>query len=69
MKIFTSRAIHELDSATCEAQQISSIDLMERAAELVADELNSRFLPGQRFVVMAEPEITEGMPSPWHVCL
>lgn len=55
MKIFTSRAIHELDSATCEAQQISSIDLMERAAELVADELNSRFLPCQRFVVMAGP--------------
>ena len=55
MKIFTSRAIHELDSATCEAQQISSIDLMERAAELAADELNSRFLPGQRFVVMAGP--------------
>ena len=55
MKIFTSRAIYELDSATCEAQQISSIDLMERAAELVADELNSRFLPGQRFVVMAGP--------------
>lgn len=55
MKIFTSLAIHELDSATCEAQQISSIDLMERAAELVADELNSRSLPGQRFVVMAGP--------------
>lgn len=55
MKIFTSQAIHELDSATCEAQQISSIDLMERAAELVVDELNSRFLPGQRFVVMAGP--------------
>ncbi|MDE7114948.1 MAG: NAD(P)H-hydrate dehydratase [Muribaculaceae bacterium] len=55
MKIFTSQAIHELDSATCEAQQISSIDLMERASELVADELNSRFLPGQRFVVMAGP--------------
>ena len=55
MKIFTSQAIHELDSATCEAQQISSIDLMERAAELVADELSSRFLLGQRFVVMAGP--------------
>ncbi len=55
MKIFTSQAIHELDNATCEAQQISSIDLMERAAELVTDELNSRFLPGQRFVVMAGP--------------
>lgn len=28
---------------------------MERAAELVTDELNSRFEPGQRFVVMAGP--------------
>lgn len=55
MKIFTSQAIHELDKATCEAQQISSIDLMERAAELVTDELNSRFVPAQRFVVMAGP--------------
>lgn len=55
MKIFTSQAIQEIDGATCEAQQISSIDLMERAAELVTDELNSRFLPGQRFVVMAGP--------------
>lgn len=55
MKIFTSQAIHELDNATCESQQISSIDLMERAAELITDELNSRFLPGQRFVVMAGP--------------
>ncbi|MDE6339846.1 MAG: NAD(P)H-hydrate dehydratase [Muribaculaceae bacterium] len=55
MKIFTSAAIKELDAATCEAQKISSLELMERAAELVTDELNSRFLPGQRFVVMAGP--------------
>lgn len=55
MKIFTSHEIQELDGATCEAQRINSIDLMERAAELVTDELNSRFLPGQRFVVMAGP--------------
>lgn len=55
MKIFTSQAFRELDSATCEAQQISSVELMERAAELVTDELNSRFVPGQRFVVMAGP--------------
>ncbi len=55
MKIFTSQALQELDIATCEAQQISSIDLMERAAELVTDELNSRFIPAQRFVVMAGP--------------
>ena len=68
MKIFTSQAIHELDSATCEAQQISSIDLMERAAELVADELNSRFLPGQRFGSWQVPEITEGMHLQWQGC-
>ncbi|MBD5197387.1 MAG: NAD(P)H-hydrate dehydratase [Bacteroidales bacterium] len=55
MKIFTSAAIKELDKATCEAENISSLQLMERAAELVTDELNSRFEPGQRFVVMAGP--------------
>ncbi|MBD5341042.1 MAG: NAD(P)H-hydrate dehydratase [Bacteroides sp.] len=55
MKIFTSAAIKELDKATCEAENITSLQLMERAAELVTDELNSRFEPGQRFVVMAGP--------------
>lgn len=55
MKIFTSQAIQEIDSATCEAQRISSIDLMERAASAVSCELVSRFLPSQRFVVMAGP--------------
>lgn len=55
MKIFTSAALHDLDNATCEAQQISSVDLMERAASMVHIELMSRFLPGQRFVVMAGP--------------
>ena len=55
MKIFTSAAINDLYAASCEAQQISSLDLMERAAELVTDELTSRFMPGQRFVVMAGP--------------
>lgn len=55
MKIFTSQAIQEIDGATCEAQRISSIDLMERAASAVSCELVSRFLPSQRFVVMAGP--------------
>lgn len=55
MKILTSSAIHELDTATCEAQQISSLELMERAAGVVCDEIISRFLPGQRIVVMAGP--------------
>lgn len=55
MRIFTSQAIHEIDSATCEAQRISSIDLMERAASMVSCELVSRFMPNQRFVIMAGP--------------
>lgn len=55
MKIFNSQTIREIDSATCEAQQISSIDLMERAASAVTCEIVSRFLPGQRIVVMAGP--------------
>ncbi len=55
MKIFTSKDIHEIDGATCEMQQISSIELMERAASKVSSELISKFLPSQRFVFMAGP--------------
>lgn len=55
MKIFTSKDIREIDGATCEAQQISSLQLMERAASMVSCELISKFLPTQRFVVMAGP--------------
>ena len=55
MKIFTSKDIHEIDGATCEAQQITSLELMERAATAVAYEIMSQFLPSQRFVVMAGP--------------
>lgn len=55
MKIFTSKDIHEIDGATCEAQQISSLQLMERAASMVSCELISKFLPTQRFVIMAGP--------------
>lgn len=55
MKIFTSDIIHDIDNATCEAQKINSIDLMERAAGAVACEIISRFLPTQRIVVVAGP--------------
>lgn len=55
MKIFDSKTIHELDAATCEAQKISSIDLMERAATAVAAEIVSQFFPTQRIVVIAGP--------------
>lgn len=55
MKILTAEGIRELDKATCEAQKISSIDLMERAAQAVSCEIISRFLPSRRIVVMAGP--------------
>ena len=55
MKIFTSNVIREIDAATCEAQKINSLDLMERAAGAVSCEIISRFLPTQRIVVIAGP--------------
>lgn len=55
MKIFTSNLIHAIDIATCDAQGIESIELMERAANAVADEIISRFEINQRIVVIAGP--------------
>jgi len=55
MKIFASNVIREIDNATCEAQNINSIDLMERAAGALCCEIISRFLPSQRIVVVAGP--------------
>ena len=55
MNIFSPKQIHEIDNATCHAQGIDSLELMERAASAVSVELMSRFLPGQRFVVVAGP--------------
>ena len=55
MKIFTSELIREIDKATCEAQGISPLDLMERAASAVCCEIESRFNPTQRMVIFAGP--------------
>lgn len=55
MKIFPSQAIKALDTATCQAQKIDSVELMERAASAVSVEIISRFLPSQRIVVFAGP--------------
>ena len=55
MNIFNPRQILDIDNATCHAQGINSLELMERAASAVSCELISRFLPGQRFVVVAGP--------------
>lgn len=55
MKIINSQGIRQIDQATCENQNISTVDLMERAASSVACEVISRFLPAQRIVVVAGP--------------
>ncbi len=55
MKIFDSDVIKDIDRATCEAQKIDSVELMERAAGAVSCEIISRFLPSQRIVVIAGP--------------
>ena len=55
MKIINTEGIRKIDTATCENQQISSIDLMERAAAAVTHEITERFLPSQRIVVIAGP--------------
>lgn len=55
MKIFNSQILQEIDQATCEVQQISSEDLMERAASAVSCEIISKYMPSQRIVVFAGP--------------
>lgn len=55
MKILNSQDIHAVDMATCEKQNISSLELMERAASQVSCEIISRFLPNRRIVVIAGP--------------
>ncbi|MCH5235753.1 MAG: NAD(P)H-hydrate dehydratase [Muribaculaceae bacterium] len=55
MKIFTSELIREIDKATCEAQGITSLELMERAAAALCWEIESRFNTNQRMVIFAGP--------------
>lgn len=55
MKIFASEVIKEIEKATCEAQGINSLDLMERAASGICCEIESRFPPTQRIVIFAGP--------------
>lgn len=55
MNIFRSDVLQEIETATCEAQNIDSLELLERAANAVCYEIMSRFLPSQRIVVIAGP--------------
>ena len=55
MRIFNSKTLRDIDIATCKAQQIDSLELMEREAQAVSYEIISRFLLSQRIVVIAGP--------------
>lgn len=55
MKIFTSKVLAEIGLNSCGAQQIDSIEMMERAAAAASCEIASRFRLGQRIVVIAGP--------------
>lgn len=55
MKIFTAQQIHDLDKYTIEHEPIDSINLMERAAMVMTDEIKRTFEPKTPFVVFAGP--------------
>lgn len=55
MKILKTSIIKEIDTATCEAKNIDSLELMEKAAREVYYELIAKFIPSMRFVVVAGP--------------
>lgn len=55
MKIFTSKQIHELDAYTIENEPIASLDLMERAASVIALAIMQRWQKNVPFVVFAGP--------------
>ena len=55
MKIFTTEGIRRIGNRTLDRENISMLDMMERAAESVSFELMSRWRPSQRFVIFAGP--------------
>lgn len=56
MKIFSSNEIKKIEMATITREGISKLDLIERAAEAVAYEIESRFRPTTRFIFFCGPE-------------
>lgn len=56
MKIFASNTLRQIYKATCEAENITSLDLMERAAYAICNEIVNKYpLPSQRIVIVAGP--------------
>lgn len=55
MKIPNVQDMRELDAATCKAESIDSAELMERAAQRVADFIKQRYAKNRPMVVFAGP--------------
>ena len=55
MKIFTTDGIRRIEDKTIEQENISRLDMMERAAEAITYEIVTRWRPTQRIVVFAGP--------------
>lgn len=55
MKIFSTSGIRQLDAFTIERESISSLDLMERAAEALVEALTERWDTDTAFTVFAGP--------------
>ncbi|MBD5214211.1 MAG: NAD(P)H-hydrate dehydratase [Bacteroidales bacterium] len=55
MKLFTTQQIRDIDRYTIESEGVSAIELIERIAEGVAFEIESRWHPGKPIVIFAGP--------------
>ena len=55
MKLFTTDEIRAIDRYTIENEEISALDLIERVAEGVTDEVASRWRPNKPTIVFAGP--------------
>lgn len=55
MKLFTNEEIRAIDRYTIEVEGVSSLDLIERVAEGVADEICARWRPSKPTVIFAGP--------------
>ncbi len=55
MKIFPTASIKQLDAYTIEHEPISSIDLMERASQALAEAIAERWDADTPFTVFAGP--------------
>ena len=68
IKIFPTIQIKELDAYTIENEPVSSIDLMERASQALAQAIAERWSVETPFTVFAGPGNNGGDALPFHAC-